>query len=106
MESRTADNMTDEATSTKKTATVIQGNTADIADTPGGSGSDASLVEDGMSPGVARIAAINRNLTPADRIGVFIGVFLIAYAYGLDGTIRSTYQVHHQQSPKLPSFIG
>lgn len=49
------------------------------------------------SPGIARIEAINRNLTLADRIGLFIGVFLIAYAYGLDGTIRGTYQVCSHQ---------
>lgn len=45
------------------------------------------------SPGVARIEAINRHLTFANRVGLFIGVFLIAYAYGLDGTVRYTYQV-------------
>ncbi|KAI7264016.1 ferrioxamine B transporter [Hortaea werneckii] len=44
------------------------------------------------SPGVARIEAINRNITVGDRVALFIGVFLIAYAYGLDGQIRNTYQ--------------
>ncbi|KAI7226420.1 hypothetical protein KC352_g15717, partial [Hortaea werneckii] len=44
------------------------------------------------SPGVARIEAINRNITIGDRVALFIGVFLIAYAYGLDGQIRNTYQ--------------
>ncbi|KAM0718987.1 hypothetical protein Q7P37_006059 [Cladosporium fusiforme] len=42
--------------------------------------------------GVTQIEAISRNLTRTDRICLFIGVFLIAYAYGLDGTIRGTYQ--------------
>lgn len=45
------------------------------------------------SPGVARIEAINRHLTVYDRIALSIGVFLIAYAYGLDSTVRYTYQV-------------
>lgn len=45
------------------------------------------------SPGVARIEAINRHLTTHDRIALSIGVFLIAYAYGLDSTVRYTYQV-------------
>lgn len=45
------------------------------------------------SPGVARIEAINAHLTLTNRICLFIGVFLIAYAYGLDGTVRYTYQV-------------
>ncbi|THV73534.1 ferrioxamine B transporter [Aureobasidium pullulans] len=44
------------------------------------------------SPGVARIEAINAHLTSFDRWFLGIGVFLIAYAYGLDGTIRYTYQ--------------
>lgn len=59
------------------------------ADTP-----DAvTPAENTTSPGVARIEAIRRNITLGDRIALFIGVFLIAYAYGLDGQIRNTYQV-------------
>lgn len=45
------------------------------------------------SPGVKRIEAISAQFTKVDRIFVFLGVFLIAYAYGLDGIIRYTYQV-------------
>lgn len=45
------------------------------------------------SPGVVRIEAINAHLTSFDRWFLGIGVFLIAYAYGLDGTVRYTYQV-------------
>ena len=45
------------------------------------------------SPGVQRIEAISAHFTFTDRVCVFLGVFLIAYAYGLDGTIRYTYQV-------------
>jgi MFS transporter, SIT family, siderophore-iron:H+ symporter len=45
------------------------------------------------SPGVQRIEAISAHFTLTDRIFVFFGVFLIAYAYGLDGIIRLTYQV-------------
>lgn len=47
------------------------------------------------SPGVARIEAINAHMTFANRILIGFGVFLIAYAYGLDSTIRYTYQVYH-----------
>ena len=54
----------------------------------------ARLVGD-KSPGVVRIEAINRHLTFANRVALFIGVFLIAYAYGLDGTVRYTYQVNN-----------
>jgi MFS transporter, SIT family, siderophore-iron:H+ symporter len=45
------------------------------------------------SPGVQRIEAISAHVTLVDRIFIFIGVFLIAYAYGLDGIVRFTYQV-------------
>jgi SIT family siderophore-iron:H+ symporter-like MFS transporter len=45
------------------------------------------------SPGVQRIEAISAHFGLVDRIFVFIGIFLIAYAYGLDGTIRYIYQV-------------
>ena len=44
------------------------------------------------SPGVARIEAINQAITRTDRIFIFIGIFFIAYAYGLDGTLRYAYQ--------------
>ncbi|OAP62090.1 hypothetical protein AYL99_04293 [Fonsecaea erecta] len=52
----------------------------------------SSIVEAEKSPGVVRIEAINEVLTRKDRVFLFIGVFLIAYAYGLDGTVRYTYQ--------------
>ncbi|KAJ9614083.1 ferrioxamine B transporter [Cladophialophora chaetospira] len=51
-----------------------------------------SIVAAEKSPGVERIEAINEVLTRKDRAFLMLGVFLIAYAYGLDGTIRYTYQ--------------
>lgn len=45
------------------------------------------------SPGVQRVEAISEHFRLSDRILFFIGIFLVAYAYGLDGTIRYTYQV-------------
>ena len=51
-----------------------------------------SILAAEKSPGVARIEAVNAVLTRTDRFFLFFGVFLIAYAYGLDGTIRYTYQ--------------
>ncbi|KAI8942966.1 ferrioxamine B transporter [Plenodomus lindquistii] len=44
------------------------------------------------SPGVARIEALNAHTTLTNRICIFFGLFLVAYAYGLDGTLRYTYQ--------------
>lgn len=45
------------------------------------------------SPGVRRIEIIASHFRLVDRIFLFLGVFLIAYVYGLDGTVRYTYQV-------------
>ena len=36
-----------------------------------------------QSPGVARIEALSKHITTGNRIAIFIGVFFIAYAYGL-----------------------
>ena len=44
------------------------------------------------SPGVIRIEALAAHITLWDHVAIFFGVFLIAYAYGLDGTLRYTYQ--------------
>ena len=45
------------------------------------------------SPGVRRIEIIASHFRFVDRIFLFLGIFLIAYVYGLDGTVRYTYQV-------------
>lgn len=90
--------MREESDSNGKTIAGVRGETTETNDALSDSSGRTRPEEDDVSPGVARIAAINRNMTRADRIGVFIGVFLIAYAYGLDGTIRSTYQVRWQHS--------
>lgn len=64
---------------------------------------DAQVILTGeKSPGVARIEAINRHLTFWDRVALFIGVFLIGYAYGLDATVRYTYQVIRYARSGLP----
>ncbi|WVF68087.1 hypothetical protein IAT40_002850 [Kwoniella sp. CBS 6097] len=45
------------------------------------------------SPGVKRIEAIASCFTSWHRYILFITVFLVAYSYGLDGSVRYTYQV-------------
>ncbi|KAG9251642.1 major facilitator superfamily domain-containing protein [Emericellopsis atlantica] len=55
-------------------------------------GTAADVVRDLKSPGVVRVEALAKVMTLKDRIIIFIGVFLVAYAYGLDGTIRGTLQ--------------
>ncbi|KAJ4256788.1 ferrioxamine B transporter [Fusarium torreyae] len=54
--------------------------------------SAADAVRDITSPGVQRIKAMSQVITRTDRVFIFFGVFLIAYAYGLDGTVRYAYQ--------------
>ncbi|KAK4919106.1 ferrioxamine B transporter, partial [Elasticomyces elasticus] len=58
------------------------------------------------SPGVARMEAIFEQLTFTDRVFLFIGVFLIAYAYGLDGQTRYTYQSYATSSYALHSLLA
>ncbi|SPN97767.1 probable SIT1 - Transporter of the bacterial siderophore ferrioxamine B [Cephalotrichum gorgonifer] len=48
--------------------------------------------EDEKSVGVRRIEAISSVMTIYDRVFIFFGIFLVAYVYGLDGTLRYTYQ--------------
>lgn len=52
----------------------------------------ANLLGQG-SPGVRRIEAITSHFRLTDRVCLFFAIFLIAYVYGLDGTVRYTYQV-------------
>ncbi|CAO2651732.1 Nn.00g000150.m01.CDS01 [Neocucurbitaria sp. VM-36] len=53
---------------------------------------------DGQSPigfkpsGVARVEVMTRHITFRDRFCIFFGIFLVAFAYGLDAVLRSTYQ--------------
>ena len=64
------------------------------SDGNGRSSSDDEIALIGeTSPGVKRIEAISKHISRTDRWFLFFGVFLIAYVYGLDGTLRYTYQV-------------
>lgn len=58
------------------------------------------------SPGVARVEAISSILTTKDRIALFLAVFLISYAYGLDGTLRYTYQPYATASFEQHSLLA
>ena len=57
-----------------------------------GSLTAAAAVKDIKSPGVARVEAISASITSWDRVAIFLSVFLVAYVYGLDGTLRYAYQ--------------
>lgn len=45
------------------------------------------------SPGVKRMEVISKHITFKDRILLFIAIFVLAYAYTLDNTLRYTFQV-------------
>ncbi|OXB39350.1 hypothetical protein LQV05_000779 [Cryptococcus neoformans] len=53
---------------------------------------DDSTAFDEKSPGVRRIEIIAACFTTWHRWVLFISVFLMAYSYGLDGSVRFTYQ--------------
>jgi SIT family siderophore-iron:H+ symporter-like MFS transporter len=55
-----------------------------------------SVSLDSRSPGVRRIEAISTSFTVVSMTFLFAGVFLVSYAYGLDGQTRSVYQVSIQ----------
>ena len=57
------------------------------------------------SPGVQRIEAISATLTKIDRICLFLGVFLLAYCYTLDGTLRYADQPAATDSYKSHSLL-
>ncbi|KAB5566406.1 siderochrome-iron transporter [Coniochaeta sp. 2T2.1] len=58
----------------------------------------STITVDEKSPGVVRVEALSSVMTLTDRVFIFFGVFLIAYAYGLDGTLRYTYQPYATSS--------
>lgn len=49
---------------------------------------DENLIHGEKSLGVRRIEAINKTFTKWTRVTLFVGIFLVAYAYGLDGTSK------------------
>ncbi|CAE6536813.1 unnamed protein product [Rhizoctonia solani] len=68
-----------------------------------------SEVEGGDDPhaeGVRRIAAISSSFDLKSKFFVFFGVFLVAYAYGLDGQTRYTYQTYATNDYARHSLLG
>lgn len=66
----------------------------------------ADIVRGVKSPGVARMEAIYANLSMVDRVIIFVGTFLIAYAYGLDGGLRGNYQIYATSSFNHHSLLS
>ncbi|KAL3451604.1 major facilitator superfamily domain-containing protein [Aspergillus insuetus] len=67
---------------------------------------DASTDSTEMSPGVKRIELINQQFGLWGRVAMFSGIWLIAYVYGLDGTVRYTYQPHATASYRTHSLLS
>lgn len=55
---------------------------------------DRNIIGDDC-PGVLRAEVLRNHLTLKDRIYIFVSLFLLAYVYTLDGTLRSVFQVSH-----------
>ncbi|KAL0936158.1 MFS sit siderophore-iron:H+ symporter [Colletotrichum truncatum] len=55
------------------------------------------------SSGVARSDTVATHISQTERIWLFVGVFLVGYAYGLDSQVRGTYQPYATSSLKLHS---
>ena len=56
--------------------------------------------------GVARIAAISAAFTLPLKSVLFIGIFLVAYSYGLDATLRGTFQTIATNNFQHHSMLG
>ncbi|KAJ1535791.1 Siderophore transporter [Nowakowskiella sp. JEL0078] len=59
-----------------------------------------------VSPGVEKAKLMFQSMTTWDRVLLFISVFIIAYAYGLDSLIRSTYQSYATSSYSAHSLLS
>jgi SIT family siderophore-iron:H+ symporter-like MFS transporter len=70
------------------------------------SGRPSSVSTDDKSPGVRRAEALAAVLTTRDRVFIFLGVFLVAFAYGLDGTVRYAYQPKATESFSQHSLLA
>ncbi|KDN67106.1 putative major facilitator superfamily transporter [Colletotrichum sublineola] len=80
-----------ETSSPEKGATVTNNNNNNNNNGPPAYEHSGDIIGE-KSPGVVRVEALTAAITRTDRIFIFFGVFLVAYAYGLDGTLRYAYQ--------------
>lgn len=76
-----------------------------------GSGSDSSVtisttIPTATSTGVARIDAVSSHLTTTQRALLFLAIFVVGYAYGLESQVRSAYQPYATASFNLHSYLA
>lgn len=58
------------------------------------------------SSGVARMTFISQHLTSNDRLWLFVSIFIVGYAYGLESQVRTTYQPYATSSFNLHSYTS
>ncbi|KAH7136821.1 major facilitator superfamily domain-containing protein [Dactylonectria estremocensis] len=58
------------------------------------------------SSGVQRMAAVSSSFSTADRVWLFVAIFLVGYAYGLESQVRSAYQPYATSSFNLHSYLS
>ncbi|OZJ05133.1 hypothetical protein BZG36_01348 [Bifiguratus adelaidae] len=68
------------------------------AEVPDTSSETETTVSSSKSPGVRRIEAIASSFTVVSFTILFVGIFLTAYVYGLDGQTRGVYQTYATNS--------
>ncbi|CAM1508843.1 Fc.00g025820.m01.CDS01 [Cosmosporella sp. VM-42] len=75
-------------------------------DVEGGSNQEQVSLKGSVSksPGVARMNAISSQLTAMERVSLFLGIFIVGYAYGLESQVRSAYQPYATSSFSLHSY--
>ncbi|KAK4155605.1 major facilitator superfamily domain-containing protein [Chaetomidium leptoderma] len=92
------------ATTTTATKTAVADATSADHGLPGCRSSVST--HDEKSPGVRRVEALAAVLTRWDRVFIFLGIFLVAFAYGLDGVLRYAYQPNATASFSQHSLLA
>lgn len=67
---------------------------------------DSTLKPSLRSSGVERMAAVSASFSTADRVWLFVAIFLVGYAYGLESQVRSAYQPYATSSFSLHSYLS
>ena len=68
---------------------------------------DVPLLVGETSPGVKRMEVLAAHITTVDKAFIMVCLFLIAFVYSLDGTLRYVYQVCFDSFiPKLLPLSG
>ena len=78
----------------------------DVDDGSHSGGGDDSRRRGAQSAGVARMEIISSRLTTPQRVFLFLSIFLIGYAYGLESQLRGTYTPYATASFNVHSYLA